>query len=267
MVATAWFGCLWCVVGVVWVLGMMRETDALAQNVQLRVALRAGTGADTVQTIRLALAQMPAIQSVAFKSGRTAARDFFRSIDVRDPSLEEIISVPDVVIVTPQRDYCTMPRMALLERTITSTYPEVDRVVWPTDLVLSIERRTNDLLLLGSVCGILSIFLFALALTYAFRAEIHQADSDLAVGWIMGARSWFIAAPHIMVGITATIVGAGVAALCCTTAWQSALAALPWLVRVRPDEIGLTVAVCAGIGCAISVWQSVAAARQAAKRV
>lgn len=267
MIATVWFGCLWCVVGVVWVLGMMRETDALTQNVQLRVALRSGTGTDTVQTIRRALAQMPAVQGVSFKSGRTAAHDFFRSIDVRDPSLEEIISVPDVVIVTPQRDYCTMPRMAMLERTITSTFPEVERVVWPSDLVLSIERRTTDLVLLGSVCGILSIFLFVLALSYAFRAEIHAADSDLAVGWIMGARSWFIAAPHIVVGITATIVGAGVAALSCTAAWQSALAALPWLVRVRPDEVGITVTACAAIGCTISVWQSVAAARQAAKRV
>lgn len=267
MLATACIGSLWCVVGVAWILGMLRETDAIASNVQLRVSMRQGVGADTVQMIKRALSQMPAVHNVSFTSGRSAAHEFFHAIDVQDPALEEIISVPDVLNVTPQRDFCTTQRMQMLERTMRSTYPEVEHVVWPTDLVLSIERRTNDLFVLGLVVAGMTLIIFALALTYAFRAEIHKADSDLTVGWIMGARSWFIATPHWMVGIVATVLGAALAALCSAIAWQWALPSIPWLVRVRPEEIGITVVTCAGVGCVMSVWQSVVAARQAARHV
>jgi len=267
MITIVFAGSLWCVVGVCWMLGMMRETDAIAHDVQLRLSIRQEVGTDTVQILRRAIAHMPAVQAVTFKSGGQAAKEFFHSIDVNDASLEEIISVPDVVIVTPIREYCTTSRMELLERTLRSTYPEIERVVWPRNLVMSIERRSTDLLILGLVAGLMSLILFALALTYAFRAEIHAADSDLSVGWIMGARSWFIAAPHIIVGVTSVVVGGGLAALLSAAVWPTALESLPWLVRVRPDEIGSALALCAGVGCLLSVWQSVVAARRASKHL
>lgn len=265
MVGTAFLGSMWCVVGVIWVLGMMRETDSIATTVELHISIRQGTGADTVGIMHRSIAHMPAIARVRLERGPDVARSFFRSMDLEDPSLAEIITMPDVLLVTPRPAFCTTDRMKMLERTLRSTYPEIERIVWPEALVHAIERRQSDLVLLGTVAGALSLFFFVLALWYAFRAEIHTADADLAIGTIMGAGPWFIAAPHILVGIIATITGTGLAALVAWASWTQVLAAVPWTVAVAPQEIGLTLGGAAIAGCLASIWQSIFATRRASK--
>lgn len=265
MVLTSTAASLWCIVGGIWALAMWRETTQMAGRTQLELFLHADADASAVSNVRNTLERMPAIDRVEVVDGDRLWRELQRDLRLEDTGLTDIVRPPTLIRCTPRVDEVRSDRMTLLASTIRDAHPVVDRAIWPYDYVRVIERRRTDIMVLGSVAGGLSVLLFILAMLYAFRAELHLAGNDLRIGAVLGATPTFIAMPHILVSMTAGLVGLGLACGAIAGAWPWLSGAAPWLALVQPWEIASMAGALGVIGSVISWWQSVATAARASR--
>lgn len=256
---------LWCLLGGIWAIATWRETAEMAMQTRLELFLHANQTAATVNDVARTLRQMPAVASVEIIDGRQLWSDLRRDLRLGDADLAEIVEPPTMIRVAPAREFVTVAHMELLAKTCKDAFDGVDRALWPREYVYAIERRVLDITMLGSAAGLLSLILFALAMLYALRAELHKAGEDLRVGALLGASPTFVAMPHIIVSALAGAIGVSASALALYLAWPWLTGMAPWLAAVQPTEIIAMVCTLAIAGFVICWWQSVRTASTIAR--
>jgi cell division protein FtsX len=208
---------------------------------------------DVVRTMRA----MPAVASVEVLDGATVLRTFRKDVGIADATLDEVMHPPTLVRSVMRPAFVSSRQMAAIAEASAAAFPMVGSAYWSQPYVQAVERRRADILVMGSVALALSAVMFVLAIFYAFRAELHEADRDLQVGVLLGATSSFIATPHILVSSLAGFVGLVLAAATLAGSWTPLLSLAPWLSAVQPLEVGMVAGVLAVTGLLLCWWQSV----------
>jgi len=153
--------------------------------------------------------------------------------------------------------------LSMVGNSISSMYTlDIEKVIWPADYVNMIDARRMDITMFGGAAGILSLFVFLIALQYAFRAELLLAARDLKVMSSLGASPFWSAAPHFMFGLTCGAVGFAFAIGGFLIVRPYLLGGAAWLSTVTLVEILALTAVLSGIGVIFAFIQSLTSARK-----
>lgn len=256
MVLTSMAATLWCLVGGIWALATWRETQAMASQTIMELFVPDGVSSDATSQIVTTLRAMPAFAAVRVVDAETVAQTFRNDIGL-DPGLAEIMRAPTIIRCAMRPDAVTVSGMTMTSAACRSAFPLVSGAYWSTEYVYAIERRRSDIVVMGSVAGLLSAIMFILAILYAFRAELHQAESDLKVGVLLGASPSFVAMPHMLVSTVAGTAGLAMATGLLAAAWPQLVLWAPWLASVQAYETALMAGGLAVVGLVVCWWQSV----------
>lgn len=266
MVLVAFVAALWCIAGGSWMLATWREIDAQAGNVAVEVYLHLDASDSVTKNFRQSMQQIPHVASARIVTGEDAWQTFSREIGVED-ELRQVVDLPSIVKLRLLPDGVRVSSLALLSSAIERQYPDIVReVVWPRDYVSMLDSRRSDVTILGISAALLSIVMFSIALIYAFRAEIHRAGGDLAIGAMLGAGLQSIAAPHFIVGLVSGFFGLTAATIVGIVVVMNAVQRLPWLRFVGLTDVLIISATLIVPGIIISWGQSITAARNAEVR-
>ncbi|MBU3741640.1 MAG: hypothetical protein FGM24_05070 [Candidatus Kapabacteria bacterium] len=256
MVLTSMAATLWCLVGGIWALATWRETQTMASQTIMELFVPDGVTPDATSQILTTLRAMPAFASVRVVDAETVAQIFQKDIGI-DQGLVDIMRPPTIIRCTMRPDAVTVAGMTMTSTACRSAFPLLSGAYWSRDYVYAIERRRSDIMVMGSVAGLLSVVMFVLAILYAFRAELHQAESDLKVGVLLGASPSFVAMPHVLVSSAAGTAGLAIAGGLLAAAWPQITARASWLTSVQPHEIVMMAATLAVAGLVVCWWQSI----------
>ena len=266
MVLVALIGTLWCMVGGVWTLATYRSIERQAETIQIDVFLRPSATDREARVLTRTIAALPEVDQARLVREQEVWREFSGDIDV-DEALRAVVSMPRIVRFWPKATHASVRALEATTANLEKAYGDrIDQVVWPRNLAEVVELRRQDLLVLGSVAGALSVVMFLFALVYAFRAEIHVAGGDLRVGTLIGARAGWIAMPHLMVSMISGLLGLLLALAIVAVAAQYAPQFVPWVGVVHPNELGIIAGALAVLGFLVCWWQSMAAGRSAIRK-
>jgi len=263
MFLVAFASCVWFFAGGSWIIATLRDADRQATDVVFDVFLQPdvtdSSGRALVRTLRL----MPNIASASLKDANSVWKEFSTEVGIGE-ELQSIVDVPSIIRCKLKPNAVHETDALLLAAAIERQYPQlVKEVVWPKQLVALIDARRQDVVLLGSAAGALSIVLFIFALAYAFRAEIHRAGEDLRVGVVLGASPVSIAMPHVVVSCTAGFLGLAIAYAVVLAAGMNLGSKLTWIRLVSPTDLGLMSIALACVGILVCWQQSVHAVYKA----
>lgn len=266
MVLVAWIGTLWCVAGGVWTLATYRSVQEQASSIQADVVLRPTATESDVRTIVRALRLRQDVRTVDVLREQDVWMEFAGNVQI-DDDLRSVVAMPRFIRFWSTSSGGTARTIQHLARSLEQRYPQqIEEVVWSRDLATMVDARRRDVLILGSVAGGLSLLFFLVAVAYSFRAELHAAAADLRVGSLLGARTLWIAMPHILVSIITGAIGMLLALAIVAAGTPMILMKLPWVATVRLQDVVVMVLGLAAAGLLSSWWQSVAAGRRALRR-
>jgi cell division protein FtsX len=266
MVAVAFVGTIWCLAGTALGLGVWRDLDAQAARCTIDVVVREYSSEASLSTMVSDLRRRGIVSSAQLMNSDDVWTDFARDLQIRSQDLRDVAHVPAIVRVRLQPASLDRRTVESFITSVRTTYPEsVETIVWPESYVDMIERGRRSLVVFGGAALLLSLVLFVVAVSYAFRAEIHRAGADLRVADLMGATPTWIAMPHLIVsllsGVAGLILGVGLA----VGVRAPAIMHAPWLQTVRIEEILLAAAAVAVLGLLLSWRQSVRAVTRAVR--
>jgi cell division protein FtsX len=263
MAAVAMVGTLWCVVGGLWSVATWRDIDRQAAEVRIDLLVRVEATDSAVRVVVRELSELPSVDHVRFVRENEVWREFSGDVGA-DDDLRAVVSMPRLIRLAPKTTAATTGQLLLMTSSVLSQFGDVVYdVAWPRAYVDVLDARRRDLTVLAIIAGALSLVMFVLAASYAFRAEIHTAGGDLKVGALLGASSAWVAMPHLFVSILAGIAGVVLAGTFVAVGARFAVERLPWVRTVEADEVVLLLAVLALVGLTVSVSQSLLAARSA----
>lgn len=263
MVFVAWVGTLWCVAGGVWTLATYRAVQEQASTIQVDVLLRPTTTEANARIIMRGILAQRGVRDVELLREQDVWAEFAADVAI-DDRLRSVVAMPRLIRWWPTASGGTAKNIRVAIERISTTYADqIDDIIWSEELATVVDARRRDVLMLGSVAGGLSLFLFLIAVTYSFRAELHAAAPDLRVGAVVGASSTWMAMPHVLVSMITGALGMLLALATVAGLTPTALARLPWIATVRITDVAMMVAALAAIGALSSWWQSLAAGRRA----
>lgn len=263
MTAVAMIGVLWCVVGGLWTLATWRDIDRQAAEVRIDLLVRAEATDSAARAVVRELAELTSIDHVRFVRENEVWREFSGEVGA-DDDLRAVVSMPRLIRLAPKADAATSGQLLLMTSSVLSQFGDVVYdVAWPRAYVDVLDARRRDLMILTIIAGTLSLVMFVLAASYAFRAEIHAAGGDLRVGALLGASSVWVAMPHLIVSVLAGIAGVVLAGGVVAVGARYAVERLPWIRTVKLDEVILLLSALAVVGLMVSVSQSLLAALSA----
>ncbi|MBK6290637.1 MAG: hypothetical protein IPI24_00805 [Ignavibacteria bacterium] len=267
MIFVAFIGTVWCLSGAVWGVAVWRDLDRRAMEMSVDVI---GPNDSLDVAIRAMAADMrkrPSIIGVRLMSGDAVWREFAHDMRLEADDLREVASVPTILRLNLRPNMVSLAATDRFVRSLKDIYPEAtSSIVWPRAYVEMLDSGRRDVIVFGGVAGILSLILFFLSVTYAFRAEIHRAGSDLRVAALLGASTSWIAAPHLIVGLVAGAIGLALGSGVVLLARPYALQHAAWLQTVRITEIVAWTSFVVIAGIALSWWQSAISVRGATRR-
>lgn len=267
MVFVALVGTVWCLSGAVWGVAVWRDLDRRAQEMSVDVIGPQDSLDVAIRAMAADMRKRPSIAGVRLMSGDVVWREFAREMRLEADDLREVASVPTILRLNLRPNMVSVTSTDRFVRSLKDMYPEATAsIVWPRDYVEMLDAGRRDVIVLGGVAGVLSLILFFLSVTYAFRAEIHRAGSDLRVAALLGASVSWIAAPHLIVGLVAGAVGLTLGTGLVLLARPYALEHAAWLHTVHVVEIVSWTAMIVVSGVVLSWWQSASSVRGATRR-
>jgi cell division protein FtsX len=266
MVLTAVVGSLWCIVGAAWITAQWRETDELARAARMEVFVQTDSTHDRARALAVVARRINGVSAVTMTESADVYASLMKDLELSEADLAGIVQLPDQLTISVVPEHCTVADLTLIAASITRTSPDVVRVVQPLDYVQMVERRRTDLFVLGGVASVLSAIMFIIAIFYAFRAEVHAAAGDLTIGRALGAGTWFMATPHILVSLVAGGLGLAAGMGLVIAAWPELVTRVVQFRFTQLQDIYITTGAVAIVGVMLTAVQSWWAVRRAVRK-
>ncbi len=266
MVVVAAVGTLWCLAGGMWGVAVWRDLDRRAEQMSIDIIGPADSTNQAIRAMAQDMRRRPSVKSVQVLTSDQVWSEFANEMHLESDDLREVAAVPSILRIQLRPPMVSLSATEKFVRSLVDMYPEATaRIVWPRPYVEMLDAGRANVIIFGSVAGLLSLVLFLWALTYAFRAEIHRAGSDLKVAALLGAPNAWIAAPHLLVGSVAGAVGLvlGLGILC--IARPTMLTQWVWLGNVSLNEIFIGACAIVFLGLLLCWWQSIASVKGATR--
>lgn len=267
MVLVALVASTWCIAGGMWALGTWRDANARASAMTIDVVCdNDSTGAATRELAR-ALARKQGVVEAHLLTSDAVWREFSREMKIVDENLRAVAAFPSVVRVRLAPDYVSTERVERITADIRLTSRgTISSIAWSRPYVAMVEELRRTLVVFGGAAGIVSLILFGVAISYAFKAEVHRAGTDLRVADVLGASMRWIAAPHLLVGLISGATGLLLSVALIIALRSSSQHLAPWVRSVGVHEVGYAAGVLAIVGVIVSWVQSLLAVREAMRR-
>lgn len=267
MVLVALVASTWCIAGGMWALGTWREADARASSMTIDIACNDDTTGVAPRDLARALARKQGVVEARLLSSDAVWREFSREMKIVDENLRTVADFPAIVRVRLSPDYVTTDRVERIVADIRATSKSaISSVTWSRSYVAMVEELRRTLVVFGGAAGVVSLILFGVAISYAFKAEVHRAGTDLRVADVLGASMQWIAAPHLLVGLLSGAVGLLLSVAMILSLHASSQHLAPWIGLVGIHEVGYAAGALALIGAVVSWMQSLLAVREAMRR-
>lgn len=267
MVVVAFVASTWCIAGAMWALGTWRDADERASMMSIDIV-----GADDstgIQTKNLSniIARKEGVLKAEVVSSDRAWREFSRDMKIVDESLRAVADLPPFIRVRLEPRFVSTPRVERFVADVRSVSSDkIASITWSRSYVAMVDDVRQTLMMFGGAAGVLTLFLFVVAVSYAFKAEVHRAGSDLRVAELLGAPMRWIAAPHLLVGLLAGATGLVLSSALIIWLHSSTQHLASWIGQVQLYEVGYAAGAVAVVGLAVSWSQSVLAVREAMRR-
>jgi cell division protein FtsX len=264
MIVVAFVASTWCIAGGMWALGTWRDADERASMLSIDVVCEDDSTESHTRKLATMIARKQGVLSSDVISSEQAWREFSRDMKIVDDNLQSVANLPSFVRVRLDPRHVSTHRVERFVAEVrgVSTH-KISSIAWSRSYVAMVDDVRQTLMMFGGAAGILSFVLFVVAVSYAFKAEVHRAGSDLRVAELLGAPVRWIAAPHLLVGLIAGVVGL-LLSLSVLVYLQSSMQHLAsWIRYVEVQEVGYAAGVLAAIGLGVSWTQSVMAVREA----
>lgn len=238
----ALFGSMWCLAGGVWTLATWRDIEHATGQVTVDVYFESSTPDSVILEARQHLAESPYVAGAWRMQAESVWQQFENELRLsKDSTLRTIVEMPRIVRVLPKANHVSVAHVSDLVTAIRRAgWSTVTDVPWPQSYVAALDRRRADLLVMGTVAGGLSIFLFAVVLLSSLRAEFDRAHADVAIAHLVGAGRSFVAMPHILLAVLCCVVGIALSVGGTAILWQDYVVRWQdWLATVRVDELGV----------------------------
>lgn len=267
MVLVALVASAWCIAGAMWALGTWRDAEERASAMVIDVVC----GTDSTGVSARELAPMIARRSDVFeatvRSGEAVWREFAGELKIANDDLRDVAELPPMIAVRLRPEFVSLGHVERVIAELRQTHSRsIASITWSRSYVAMVEEYRRTLLVFGGAAGVLSLILFGVGITYAFRAEIHRAGTDLRVAELLGARARWIAAPHTIVGLVAGAIGLLIGVVIVIILQESARSLAPWVARTTVQEVLVAAGCLALAGAAISWVQSLLAVGEAIRR-
>lgn len=267
MILVALFGSIWCLAGAVLGVAVWRDLDRRAEDMTIDVVANTQGGDSALLSMLSDLRRRPSVLRAEYLAPDRVWKEFAAELRLDAQDLREVVATPSMLRIHLRASHATTTKTQVFVQTLRDTYPDAcERVVWPRAYIEMIGAARRDIIGFGGAAGMLSVVLFLIGVAYAFRAEIQRAGTDLTVASLLGATPTWIAAPHIIVGVTAGFVGLGLGVAAIFIALGVAGPTAPWLFNVSAKEIMIAGGILGLLGIFMSVWQSIVAVHSAIRR-
>lgn len=210
-------------------------TDHLKDEVVVKVFFTQEATAKQVDAVRVQLAEMPEVKSVAFVTKEEA----LATMEKKHPELTKNLAGnpfgPSFTVTPRQAEQVT----TIADR-LDTQLPGVDKVTYKeetTERVLTVARVIGYLSLAGS-----AILLVASTILIAntIRLSIFSRRREIEVMKLVGATNWFVRAPFMLEGLICGLIGSIVAVLLLLLAKEVAVSRVGALSRAGEDVQALS---------------------------
>lgn len=267
MVLVALVASTWCIAGGMWALGTWREADARASSMTIDIVCVDDTTGVAIRELSNTLSRKQGVVEARLLSSDAVWQEFAREMKIVDENLRTVADFPSIVRVRLAPDYVTTERVDRIAADIRATSKgAISSITWSRSYVAMVEELRRTLVVFGGAAGVVSLILFGVAISYAFKAEVHRAGTDLRVAEVLGASMQWIAAPHLLVGLLSGATGLLLSVVMIISLHASSQHLAPWIGLVGVHEVGYAAGALALIGAVVSWIQSLLAVREAMRR-
>lgn len=221
-------------------LGMATWLDIqrMGSDVTMDVFVQDGVTDSTLAAHVALIASLPGVSHVQFDDGDRVWALYRERIRVSGDDLAEVVQLPHRIRITMTPRGTTEQRMTETEDLVTKIVgSDLVRVVWAPELIERLTHRREEFWLALIVGASLFLLLLMVSVVYSFRAEVHHAGTDLAVGAVLGAAPSTTAFPHFLLCASTAIVGAGFACLVVVLARPFILERAAWFGTVPTSAV------------------------------
>jgi cell division protein FtsX len=265
MLLVALAGSLWLLAGGWWSLATWRSLQQEAAEVRMELFLLPGTPDSVSSSILRGVRAHPAVAAAQLVHEQQVWDEFRMRVGVSE-DLRDVVQMPRIVRARLRSEHVSTKQLILLSSALALNHrANCSEVVWPRELVRSLDARRADVAMLGTVAAALSVAVFGIGLWYAFRSELNHAAADIRSAATLGASAWWSAAPHILLGVSTGLLGLGLAVGLLLLGRANAIDRLQWLSSVESADMGLMALAIAAMGLMLALWQPLMAARDAGR--
>ena len=205
-------------------------TDHLKKEVVAKVFFAQDATPRQVDAVRMRLAQMPEVKSVAFVTKEEA----LAAMQKKHPDLTKNLAGNPF-----GPSFTVTPRQAEQVKTIAdrldTQLPGVDKVTYKeetTERVLTVARVIGYLSLAGSAILLLAS---TILIANTIRLSIFSRRREIEVMKLVGATNWFVRAPFMLEGLICGLIGSIAAVLLLLVAKEVAVSRVGALSRAGED--------------------------------
>lgn len=265
MVLVSAVGAVWMLASGVWFVGTWRSIQAEQRKVRIELFLMHDLADTSARSVVRALNNRKEIRLAWLVHEQQVWQEFSNEVGGAD-NLRAVVHLPRIVRATLHDHVINTSAMNTLATQLAMDFAgRCTEVAWPRALVRTLDGRRSDVVVMGAICGLLSLALFLVTLAYAFRAELQQSANDLHAGAIIGLGAGSLAMPHLFVSACCGILGLSTGLGIVYVAREYLRYQFDWLQFVYDADVWIMFAVLCVAGGLLSVYQALRAGAVALK--
>jgi len=221
-----------------WTMAAWNDLDRMSRDVVMDVFVQDDVADSTIVSYVKSISSLPGVRNTSFDSGDRVWLSYRNRLRVEGNDLDDVVRLPHRVRMSMTTRGTHASRMTETDHLVTMIVgDDLVRVAWSPSYVAQLGQRRFELQFAVIVGAGLFLLLIMISTVYSFRAEVHHAGADLAVGADLGAAPSITALPHFLVCATAAIAGAALASVVIAVAHSLLLAEIHWLASVPMREV------------------------------
>lgn len=219
--------------GVTLGLATYRDVERMSSEVIMDVFVANTVADSTALSYISGIYTLPGVSHIAFDYGTSVWEDYTDRLRIEGDELGDVVDLPHRLRMVMTSEGTSISRMAQTEDLVRRIIgADVVQVAWSPEQIAQLTQRRKEMqtgMVIGSV---LFLLLVIVSVVYSFRAEVHDAGTDLSVGATLGAAPSTSAFPHFLLCTTAAVVGALLASAILYVTRPVVLKSVPWLDTV-----------------------------------
>lgn len=209
------------------------DVERMSRDVTMDVFVSEQASDSTLATYVSTIYALPGVAYAQMDRGDEVWESYTDRLNIEDDDLGEVVHLPTRIRLSMSSMGTSASRMIETERLVTMILGnDLVHIAWsPTQVNMRAHRR-EELRMACIIGSVLFLLLVMVSVVYSFRAEVHDAGTDLSIGAVLGAAPSTSAFPHFLVCVLTAVLGAGLVCGLLTIARPHVLPGIPWLSTV-----------------------------------